>query len=101
MTLTYAELTAARDEAKAKYLAEFMARTRGVPAWTVAKALSRLTPGIDWRRCSRGRMADEWAAARATAEVGGSVLSIYASLKYVTLDALAAAIEAARAEGYR
>lgn len=63
-------------------VADFMKRTRGVNAWTVARALNRSTGGIDWRGCSRGHMAEEWAKARS-----GSVYS-YTTLKYVTLDQL-------------
>jgi hypothetical protein len=67
---------------------EFMTRTRGVHAWTVARAMNRLTPGIDWRKCSRIYMANEWAKMQ-----DGNGLYGHEGLKHVTLDALCAAIE--------
>lgn len=42
-------------------LATFKAATKGLHPWTVAKAMNALTPGVDWRRCSKGRMADAFA----------------------------------------
>ncbi|MCQ4311676.1 hypothetical protein NAV33_07180 [Pseudomonas stutzeri] len=51
------ELNAAEREDAA----EFMAATKGVPAYRVAYALNGLTPGTDWRGCSKSHMAEEWA----------------------------------------
>ncbi len=42
---------------------QFMRATKGVPDYSVAIALSSLTPGRDWRKCMRGHMAAEWAKA--------------------------------------
>jgi hypothetical protein len=39
----------------------FIKATRGVGAWRVAKALNRVTSGIDWRGCSKTHMANEYA----------------------------------------
>jgi len=33
---------------------------RGVPAYKVMRALNTLTPGLDWRGCGKGAVADEF-----------------------------------------
>lgn len=40
---------------------EFKTAVKGVPAYTVALALNSITPGVDWRGCSKKDMAEEWA----------------------------------------
>jgi len=40
---------------------QFMEAVRGVPAHRVAFALNRLTPTTDWRRCTKGMMAQSFA----------------------------------------
>lgn len=42
----------------------FLAATKGVPAYTVAHVLWSLTPGTDWRGCTKGHMAAEYAEAK-------------------------------------
>lgn len=64
----------------------FMAATKGVDAHTVARALSKLTPGHNWRGCSRGYMAQEYA--RASEE------QAYSSLKALSLEKLQQTIAA-------
>lgn len=68
-----------------RYIA-FMAATKGVDAHTVARALSKLTPGLNWRRCSRGHMAQEYA--RAGEE------RAYSAVKALNLEKLQRTIEA-------
>ncbi len=74
------KLTAAERED----FAAFMAAAKGVPAYRVAFALNGLTPGTDWRQCSKSHMAEEWA--RRDHAFGRS------SLRPVTIARLAAAI---------
>ena len=42
------------------YFDKFMAAVRGIPAHHVTKALNRQMSGIDWSRCSKGLMAQEY-----------------------------------------
>lgn len=49
---------------------EFMARFRGVPANVLARTLNRLTPGINWTGCSKGRIAEGWASPTYAQSVG-------------------------------
>lgn len=42
----------------------FMRATKGADPYTVAQAVSALTPGVDWRCCSRGHIADAFAVGR-------------------------------------
>lgn len=41
---------------------EFMTRFRGVPAYQIARVMFLLAPALDMRKCSKGHMADAWAA---------------------------------------
>lgn len=43
--------------------AAFMRATKGADAYTVAQALNTFVPGLDFRKCPRGHMADAWARA--------------------------------------
>lgn len=45
---------------------EFMIAVRGLSAWAAARALNRLTPGVNWRGSTKGNMSIAWAE-RATA----------------------------------
>ena len=40
----------------------FMAASKGLSAWTVARMLGEHCPGVDFRGSSRGRMADHFAS---------------------------------------
>ena len=60
---------------------DFMAACKGYTAYQTAVALSDLTPGVDWRRCSKGFMADEWVR-------GASYVSSRTDLGTVTVAAL-------------
>jgi hypothetical protein len=62
----------------------FMLAVRGVPAYRVAFAVNKLTPGTDWRGCSKSQMAVEWAQREHA--------FIRKSMKYVTLEKLAKAV---------
>lgn len=65
--------------------AAFMAATKGVDAHTVARALSKLTPGHNWRGSTRGYMAQEYA--RVSEE------RAYSSMKDLSLEKLQQTIE--------
>ena len=54
MTLT--ETEQARHDA-------FIAAVRGFDAYTVARAMNEMTPGIDWRGCKRANLAEKYATA--------------------------------------
>lgn len=69
---------------------QFMAATKGVDDYSVAQALSDLTPGLDWRNCSRGHMARRWAAAPETPE---KFKHMECGLERVTLTQLCEKIE--------
>lgn len=62
---------------------EFMARFRGVAAHRVTRAVSQLTPSVNWIGCSKSYMAYRWAS-------GGPD---YRGLKRLTLDAIAAEVK--------
>lgn len=51
------------DARKAERHAAFKEATRGLHAYRVAVTLSRLTPGSDWRRCTKGFMCAQFADA--------------------------------------
>jgi hypothetical protein len=72
---------------------EFMAATRGADAWTVAQVLSRMTPGRDWRKCSRALMARAYADAKAPKFAIVDQRAYY--LTVLKLDTLRGALEAA------
>ena len=46
---------------QAARLAEFRDVTKGVRAWTVARALNTLTSGVDWRGCTKSDLAEAYA----------------------------------------
>lgn len=48
--------------------AAFMAAVRGIPTHHVTKALSSMTPGINWTRCSKKSMADAYATSNDSAK---------------------------------
>lgn len=77
---------ALNGDASQQSVAEFMERTRGIQAWSVARALSSLTQGINWTGCSRGHMAERWAKAQQHADPQRNDGS--AALKKVSLDQL-------------
>lgn len=81
------DLTRLSENERADY-ESFMAAVRGMPAHQVAFAFNSLTPGTDWRRCSKGYIAYEWAR-RA---------SIYSNgrLKHVTIERITAAADSIR-----
>lgn len=54
---------------KGDLIAEFLAKFRGIDASYVARALNELTPGINWSRAPKSRMAERWADARVTKAV--------------------------------
>ena len=39
---------------------QFMAAVKDLTAWEVAKAMNTLTPGVNWKGCSKGHMAESW-----------------------------------------
>ena len=61
----------------------FMAAVRGIPTHHVTKALSALTPGINWMKCSKTHMAESYANALR------SERPVYPSLKRVDVHMLA------------
>lgn len=61
---------------------EFMLSTRGVPAWTVGRAMGILVSGINWCGSPKGRIAEAWADAQVNAR------AVYPQMKYVTLERL-------------
>lgn len=40
---------------------QFMDAVKGIEKHHVVFAMNALTPGIDWRGCSKGHMAESWA----------------------------------------
>lgn len=46
---------------EAARFAAFKAATLGLRAWPLAKIVSGLTPGTDWRGCTKGRLAGAFA----------------------------------------
>lgn len=83
------EADALPAEIREKYDA-LMARFRGVKAHVVAQAFNALTPGINWRGCSKGHMAHVWAESR----VHPRSRLAYRTLARFTLDEIATAVEA-------
>jgi ribosomal protein L44E len=63
----------------------FMAACKGYTAHQVSIAMNKQTPGINWRKCSKGHMADSYAAA-------GQYI-VHASAKKISLKQLAADLE--------
>lgn len=41
--------------------ATFRTATTGMRSWLIAKAMNHLFPGIDFRGCTKGDMAETWA----------------------------------------
>lgn len=66
----------------ADHAAAFLAAVKGIPANFVTRALREFTTGIDWVRCSKARMAEAYADAKA----GRGGMHTFAPFK--TLDAL-------------
>jgi hypothetical protein len=70
------------DEAKA----EFMTAVRGLSPHSVAVALGEFTFGVNWRRCPKGHMAEQYARA----VVGGpKYIPSHPRLAYIDLQRLA------------
>lgn len=63
---------------------QFMERFKGVPAHEVARALTSLTPGINWNGCPKGHLAERWVAAEAS-----PCTNSYGRLHLVSLDDIA------------
>lgn len=42
----------------------FMETFKGFNAYTVARAINKQTPGIDWRGCSKKNLAEDYAKAK-------------------------------------
>lgn len=77
-------LTKLNPDERERY-ADFMRTAKGMPTGRFAFAMSRLTPGTNWRGCSKSYIAAEWAKCE----------SCYGNtrLRHVTLEKLAKAME--------
>jgi len=73
------------DEYKA-----FMDIVKGLTAHQTALALNSLTPGIDWRNCSKGFMASKWSCRTKVWE--------FSIAKMPTPDCLARAVKVVQAQ---
>ena len=72
------------DEGQKHYDA-FMTAVRGIPAHVVARHACTQTPGLDWRRTPKGRIAGYYANAKAPEDI-----VVFPQMKHFDLDKLVA-----------
>ena len=78
------------NNTKQKHMDEFMAATKGFTAHEVAVQVQELfTPGINWRRCGKRHMAEEYANSKA-----GQTHRVFRRMASVDLGKLRTTLEA-------